>query len=194
MRWLSDPKSKAEPISLSELLVRVAASRDIRSFEILFNHFAPRVTAYMARVVGDGPADELMQETMIAVWNKAGQFDPTRGSAGTWIFTIARNLRIDAYRRDRQPNFDPHDPAFGPIPDPPADIAVDTALASERLHDAVAGLASHERILLELAYFESKPLNAISRELGLPLSTVKSRLRRSFAKLRGALEGSKDVP
>ncbi len=193
MRWLNDPSSRAEPISLSDLLVSVATSRDVRSFEILFNHFAPRVSAYMARLVGDGPADELMQETMIAVWNKAGRFDPKRGSAATWIFTIARNLRIDAYRRERPPSFDPNDPAFGPIPDLPADIAVDAAQAAERLHHAVAKLAHHERILLELAYFESKPLNAISQELGLPLGTVKSRLRRTFSKLRGALENAKGM-
>jgi len=194
MRLSIDPRRSAEPISFSDLLVSVATSRDVRSFEIIFNHFAPRVTAYMSRLVGDGPAaDELMQETMIAVWDKAGRFDPKRGSAATWIFTIARNLRIDAYRRERRPSFDPNDPAFGPIPDLPADIAVDAAQAAERLHHAVAKLAHHERILLELAYFESKPLNAISQELGLPLGTVKSRLRRTFSKLRGALENAKGM-
>jgi len=107
---------------MRELLCAVGARRDIDAYERLFRHFAPRVKAYMAKSGGNSQqAEELMQETMIAVWNKAGRFDPSKGAVSTWIFAIARNLRIDAYRRERRPEFDPSDPAFVPDDAAPAD-------------------------------------------------------------------------
>ena len=97
--------------NMSELLAKIGQSRDVELFELLFRHFAPRVKAYMARTGSPGVAEELMQETMVAVWNKAAMYDPGRGAASTWIFSIARNLRIDAYRREKHPEFDQNDPA-----------------------------------------------------------------------------------
>ncbi|MFD1329053.1 sigma-70 family RNA polymerase sigma factor [Mycoplana ramosa] len=179
---------------MRELLRAVGARRDIDAYETLFRHFAPRVKAYMARMGGDSQlAEELMQETMIAVWNKADRFDPSKGAASTWIFTIARNLRIDAFRRERRPDFDPDDPAFVPDDMAPADAELDAREASEQLHEAIAALPAEQAALLKLSFFEDQSHSAIAARLNLPLGTVKSRMRLAFDKLRAALARSGDV-
>lgn len=177
--------------SMAVLLQAVANERDADAFEQIFRHFAPRVKGYMARLAGDGPlAEELMQETMVAVWNKAGQFDPRKGAASTWIFTIARNLRIDAVRRERRPAFDPNDPVFVPDETAPADLAIEERQSSDALHRAMAELPAELVALLKLSYFEDQSHSTIARILDLPLGTVKSRMRLAFAKLRAALDHS----
>lgn len=179
---------------LGALLCAVGSQRDLVAYETLFRHFAPRVKAYMARKGGNGQlAEELMQETMIAVWNKADRFDPSKGAVSTWIFTIARNLRIDAYRREKRPDFDPNDPAFVPDEPPSADAELDATQASEQLHLAIATLPDEQAALLKLSYFEDQSHSAIASSLNLPLGTVKSRLRLAFDKLRAALAQSGDV-
>lgn len=179
---------------MRELLCAVAARRDMEAYEVLFRHFAPRVKAYMARMGGDSQvAEELMQETMIAVWNKAERFDPSKGAVSTWIFTIARNLRIDAFRREKRPDFDPNDPAFVPDDVAPADAELDAREASEQLHQAIAALPEEQAALLKLSFFEDQSHSAIATRLNLPLGTVKSRMRLAFDKLRAALARSGDV-
>jgi RNA polymerase sigma-70 factor (ECF subfamily) len=176
---------------MTEHLSDLARSRDRAAFENLFRHFAPRVKAYIMKLGGDAAvAEELMQETMVLVWRKAGQFDPAKSSASTWIFTIARNLRIDAFRRERRPELDPDDPALAPEPDPSADAAVILQQSAERLNAAIIELGPNEQVVLQLAFFEDKSHSVISDELGIPLGTVKSRLRLAFGKLRSALEES----
>lgn len=174
---------------MATMLVAVGARRDVEAFEVLFRHFAPRVKAYMARLAGDSlAAEELMQETMVAVWNKAERFDPAKGAASTWIFTIARNLRIDAFRRDKRPDFDPNDPAFVPDDVAPADEIFEAQEVSAQLHQAMATLPEEQIALLKLAFFEDNSHSAIAASLNMPLGTVKSRLRLAFTKLRAALD------
>lgn len=172
---------------MSECLSRIAATGDRAAFEVLFRHFAPRVKAYLSRGGGAAAAEELMQETMVAVWRKASQFDPSRSSASTWIFTIARNLRIDAYRRERHPEYDPNDPALVPEAEPAADLVIEQRQSAEMIGAALGRLSEAEQSILRLAYFEDEPQSAISRRLGVPLGTVKSRVRLAFGKLRAAL-------
>lgn len=179
---------------MRELLCAVGARRDIKAYETLFRHFAPRVKAYMARMGGDSQlVEELMQETMILVWNKAERFDPSKGAASTWIFTIARNLRIDAFRREKRPDFDPNDPAFVPDDVAPADAEYNAREASEQLHQAIAALPDEQASLLKLSFFEDHSHSAIAARLNLPLGTVKSRMRLAFDKLRAALARAGDV-
>jgi len=173
---------------MAALIVAVGARRDVEAFEVLYRHFAPRVRAYVTRLGADGQAaEELMQEAMIAVWNKAERFDPSKGAVSTWIFTIARNLRIDAFRRDKRPEFDPNDPAFVPDDVAPADEIFEAQEVSSRLHQAMAVLPEEQMALLKLAYFEDTSHSAIASSLNVPLGTVKSRLRLAFGKLRAAL-------
>jgi len=175
--------------SLTQMLAAVGQSKDIEAFEALFRHYGPRVRAYMAKLARDNQAaEELMQETMLAVWNKAHQFDPARGSVSSWIFTIARNLRTDAYRKEKRPTFDPTDPAFVPDDVPPADVEFEGRQQADRLHRAMETLPSEQLELLKLAFFNEASHSTIAAKLGLPMGTVKSRIRLAFAKLRAALE------
>lgn len=177
--------------SMEELMLAVRSRRDVDAFEVIFKHFAPRVKAYMAKLSADTQtAEELMQETMIAVWNKADQFDVAKGALSTWIFTIARNQRIDAVRRARRPEFDPTDPAFVPDEEQPADMRIAERQSASQLRAAMADLPKEQSTLLELAYFEESTHSAIAKKLNLPLGTVKSRLRLAFNKLRAALDNS----
>ncbi|WP_246707926.1 MULTISPECIES: sigma-70 family RNA polymerase sigma factor [Ensifer] len=174
---------------MSDLLVSVGLNRDVEAFEVLFRHYAPRVKAYMARLCRDGTAaEELMQETMMVVWNKAAQFEPSRGTVSTWIYTIARNVRIDVYRRTKRPEFDLNDPAFVQDDAPPADMAFEAFQEAERLHRAMATLPAEQLDLLKRSFYEDDSHSAIAEALSIPLGTVKSRIRLAFAKLRAALE------
>lgn len=180
--------SEQEPVSFNALLVAVGAQRDRHSFEALFRHFAPRIKAYLLRLgTSASVAEDLAQEAMLSVWRKAQLFDPVKASAATWIFTIARNLRIDAIRRERRPEIDPNDPAFVPDAEPAADTGLIRAKDEARLHDAISKLSPEQAKVVELSFFADKPHSAIAKELGLPLGTVKSRLRLAMTHIRGTV-------
>nr|WP_246739668.1 sigma-70 family RNA polymerase sigma factor [Martelella sp. HB161492] len=169
-------------------MVHVAATRDVASFEELFRFFGPRIRSYMMRRASDASlAEELMQETMMTVWRKAGQYNPDRGTAASWIFTIARNVRIDHIRKVNRPSFDPNDPAF--VPDEPIspDAGFEADESAERLRDALGTLPEEQAQLLRMSFFEEIPHSGIAERLGLPLGTVKSRIRAAFSKLRQSL-------
>ncbi|MDQ0420407.1 sigma-70 family RNA polymerase sigma factor [Rhizobium sp. CRIBSB] len=175
--------------NFSQLLAAVGRDRDIEAFETIFKYYGPKVRSYMAKLARDGQAaEELMQETMLAVWNKAEQFDPSRGNVSSWIFTIARNLRIDAFRREKRPVFDPTDPAFVPDDVPPADVEFEGRQEADRLRRAMETLPPEQLELLKMSFYREASHSTIAAELGLPMGTVKSRIRLAFAKLRAALE------
>ena len=168
----------------------VAQRRDKAAFGRLFEYFAPRVKAYLRRLgAGDDVADDLAQEVMVSVWRRAHQFDPARAALSTWIFTIARNKRIDAIRREKRPDFDPDDPSLRPSESPRGDHHVETQLVAEAIGDAIDKLPSEQAELLRIFYFEDRTQSAIAEDLGIPLGTVKSRLRLAIGKLRTLLEG-----
>ena len=132
-------------------------------------------------------AEELMQETMMMIWNKASLFDPVRGSASSWIFTIARNVRIDAHRKSRRPEFDPNDPAFIPEEMDHADKTVENDQDADRLREALVKLPVDQAELLRLSFYEEISHSSIAERLNLPLGTVKSRIRLAFSRLRDML-------
>lgn len=188
-RAADQPAASRSP---DDLLLAVARDRDRGAFARLFEHFAPRLKAYLRRLGAEaGAAEELAQEVMLTVWRRADRFDPAQASASTWIFTIARNKRIDALRRERRPEIDPDDPTLVPDPVEPADRRLEAAQASGRLRAALRELPPEQAELLRLAYFEDKAHSAISAERGIPLGTVKSRLRLAMERLRKAL---RDAP
>lgn len=182
----AEENGEADP--LARYIVAIAERADRQAFEELFRHFAPRIKAYLMRLGGSAvSAEELTQETMVLVWRKAGLFDPARARSSTWIFSIARNQRIDAFRRERRPELDPEDPALRLSDEPGADIVLETKQSSAEITRALEILPPGERQLLTLAYYEDKSHSAIAAELGIPLGTVKSRLRQVFRKLRADL-------
>jgi RNA polymerase sigma-70 factor (ECF subfamily) len=166
----------------------VALSRDRAAFAALFDHFAPRVKSYMLRLgAGAGQAEDLAQETLLTVWRKADRFDPALASAATWVFTVARNLRIDALRRERiVESGEPSEDMASE--DPGAETLMQGAQAERGLRAALASLPEDQALLVRLSFFEDHAHGDISRRLGLPLGTVKSRLRRALLRLRAALE------
>jgi RNA polymerase sigma-70 factor (ECF subfamily) len=172
------------------LVSRIALDRDRAAFAELFGHFAPRVKGFLMRYgLPEVVSEDLAQETMLTVWRKADLFDPRRAGVSTWIFTIARNKRIDRLRRDRGGATAPLD-----VSDAPEDCgsSEEFAIAAEtaaQVRTAMASLPENQAQIVRLSFFEEKPHAEIARELGIPLGTVKSRVRLALARLRGLLEG-----
>jgi RNA polymerase sigma-70 factor (ECF subfamily) len=173
---------------LNDLVRAVGQNGDKAAFKELFDHFAPRVKGYLMRLGASAAvAEDLAQDVMLTLWRKAVQFDPGKASASTWVFTIARNLRIDAIRRERRPQFDVDDPTLAPSSGRSSDENLDWAKAEERLREALVMLPREQAHVIELSFLADKPHSAIAAELGLPLGTVKSRIRLAMVQLRGAL-------
>jgi len=164
-------------------IARICADRDESAFVALFEHFAPRVKGFLIKSgASDTMAEECAQDVMATVWQKAHQFDPTRASVATWVFTIARNRKIDMLRRQRRP--EPDDLSWGPAEEPDqADILV-LQQESERLAKALKALPDKQRVLVERAYFGDLSHGEIAAETGLPLGTIKSRIRLALERLR----------
>ena len=176
----------AEP--LNEWLAAVAERHDRAAFQALFEFFAPRLKAFMYRQgAAADMAEEIVQETMVNVWRKAAQFDPAKASASTWIFTIARNQRIDLLRKENRPMPDMNDPALVPDPEPRAPDVISRRQEAGRLKQVVSDLPPEQQEVLRLAFFEEKAHATVAEELGIPLGTVKSRIRLAFRRIRAEL-------
>ncbi len=174
------------PAKLCAWIEAVARSQDRAAFGDLFAHFAPRVKGYLMRLGANASlAEDLAQEAMLTLWRKAALFDPSKASASTWVFTIARNLRIDAIRRERHPEIDPSE--LAPEPDRAADASMVRDEDDAKVRVAITTLPKEQAQVIELSFFADKPHSAIAKELGLPLGTVKSRLRLAMARIRLAV-------
>lgn len=169
----------------------VAEQRDRDAFGRLFAHFAPRVKSYLARTGStDELAEELAQEALVAVWRKAALFDPAQAAVSTWIFTIARNLRVDAARRHRLDTAGDECFEFDALAcdDASAGEQLDATRLARRVHDAMGRLPPEQAQVLRLSFFDDEPHARIAAELGIPLGTVKSRMRLAVAHLRRMLD------
>lgn len=172
------------------LLEAVASRRDRQAFAALFAHFAPRLKGYLIRLgASESAAEELVQEAMLTVWRRASTFDRKKSSVSTWLFTIARNRRIDVLRRERRPEIDPEDPLL--VPDQPRGQDEELGLRQEGAHirAAIAELPEEQRDLVMLAFYQDLTHSEIAAARDLPLGTVKSRLRLALARLRKAMDG-----
>ncbi len=181
---MAEPLLRATP-SFEDLIVAVGTRQDRSAFAGLFAHFAPRIKAYLMRSGSDSSAaDELTQEVMLLVWRKAARYNPAQAGAATWIFTIARNKRIDRFRRERPVDFDPEDPSLRTEPEPLPDQTLEMAEQGRALRTAIESLPETQSALLRLAFYEGKSHSTIAAEINLPLGTVKSRLRLALQSLR----------
>jgi len=179
---------------MKERFVRLASAvaerRDQTAFAELFDYFAPRIKSYLLRLgMESGQAEELTQEVMIVLWHKAGLFDPVKSSLSTWLFRIARNRRIDAFRRDKSALLDADDPALQPSQPESADDIVEAEERDERVRRAMLDLPDEQAELVKQAFFLGHSHSQIAEDTGLPLGTVKSRIRLAFSRLRRSLEG-----
>ena len=160
------------------------------AFAGLFRHYAPRLKAFMMKGGADPElAQEIAQEAMIMVWRKAASFDRGRASAATWIYTIARNKRIDLLRRSGKPPIDTEDwlTIFSPEDDG-ADKSISAGQTYTRMKELMEGLSADQLVVIRKAFFEDKTHTVIAEELALPLGTVKSRIRLALGKLRESME------
>lgn len=171
------------------LIAAIAAARDQAAFAELFAFYAPRVKGMLMRAgAAADVAEEIAQETLLSVWRKASYFDASRASASTWIFTIARNLRIDRFRRERTPDADAlYDALAGDAPEQP-DQNLETVEREAQVREALTHLPADQLRVVRLSLFEDKSHGDIATELGLPLGTVKSRIRLAMSRLRERLE------
>ena len=170
----------------TKLIKKVETLKDTSAFEELFNHFAPRVKAFLMKSGADPQmAEECSQEVMATVWRKAHLFDPTRASASTWIFTIARNKKIDAIRKQNRPEPEQLYPDQDYEPDQEA--VVELQQETERLTSALKELPEKQRVLVEKAYLGELSHSEIAEITGLPLGTIKSRIRLALEKLRHSM-------
>lgn len=170
-----------------DCLMRIRDERDESAFVEVFRHFAPRVKSFLMRGGADPAlAEECVQEVMATVWNKAALFDPSRASVSTWIFTIARNKKIDVLRRSRRP--EPEDLFWGPEAEPDQAEVIGLQQESEQLGAAIAALPAKQRDLIEKAYFGDLSHSEIAEQTGLPLGTIKSRIRLALDRLRHAMD------
>jgi RNA polymerase sigma-70 factor, ECF subfamily len=174
-------------------MLAVSARRDRASFMRIYDHFAPRLQRYLRNLrVPESMADELVQEALLTLWRKAGMFDPARASLATWLYRVARNLYIDHVRR--QPNWLPMQEGLDRLDriecaraDSPPESFTDQGL----LKLAIDRLPPVQAKLVRMCYLESKSHSEISRELDMPLGSVKSSLRRAFAKLQGSMRDAR---
>ena len=197
--WLTNPvkpnkgtgqsKRMADSLDTNKLMERVVADGDKEAFSQLYTHFAPRLKAMMMKMSPDASvAEEVAQEAMIALWRKAHSFDPNKASLSTWLFTIARNLRIDRFRAKKKDNLDPNEPMLLPSEEPSAEETVFRGEESIKVRNCISKLPEDQQEVVGLAFMEGMTHQEIAENLGIPLGTVKSRLRLSFEKLRPMLK------
>jgi RNA polymerase sigma factor (sigma-70 family) len=191
--WIDDPAyrrkfSGTRTTELDDLLIAVGQRHDGKAFRALFAHFRPRVHAQLVRL-GLAPvaAEDVTQDVMETIWRKAHLYDPAKSGAATWVLQIARNRRIDVKRRNREFSFAAED--FYTIPDPAegSDDCLAAAECEQHVRVALDALPREQVTLVRLAFFEGLSHSTIARRLGLPLGTVKSRLRLAFCCMRRLL-------
>lgn len=182
----------AETVDWSGVMAQVRLG-DRAAFALLYGHFAPRVKYFLMKGGSSASvAEDCAQDVMATVWQKAGQFDPARASVATWVFTIARNRRIDVARRDRRP--EPEDVEWMGADDmaPDQSDVMEAEQECRELSRALAELPEKQRALIQRAYYGDLSHSEIAAETGLPLGTIKSRIRLALDKLRLKLSETRE--
>ncbi|CAM3876571.1 sigma-70 family RNA polymerase sigma factor [Rheinheimera salexigens] len=195
-QW-SSPAGMTEQVSWEQTLASIGLQRNKAAYALLFAHFAPRLKAFGIKLFGnEQQALEMVQDTMLNVWQKAALFDASRGAASTWIFTIARNVRFDMLRKKqrRKDDISADDLWFdGEYPEvelEQSDYHWDITLLLDKLAPHFAQLPPAQSEVITKVYLEEKTHQEVSDELSIPLGTVKSRLRLALDRLKEAFDGS----
>jgi len=184
----SEPASQqaGEQVPFEDLLYDVGQNKNKDSFVALFNYFAPRIKSFLLKGgANETNADELAQETMLNVWNKAKSYDPSKAAASTWIFTIARNKRIDSLRKKKFYSVDLDN--LPELEDETNASPVQNTIETEEtatIAQALQSLPPEQSVLIKQSFYEGKSHQEIADETGLPLGTVKSRIRIALKRLR----------
>lgn len=185
---MSDGTGPGHKPSPEDLIAAIAARQDRDAFKQLFEFYAPRIKTMLMRAGAAGEiAEEIAQETLVTVWRKAGSYDRTRAGAAAWIYTIARNRRIDRLRQDQRAKLHAVYDLAEPDKAEPADAPLDAMQRDRRVRAEMEKLPKDQLRVIELSFFEGLVHSEIASKLGIPLGTVKSRLRLAMARMREAL-------
>jgi RNA polymerase sigma-70 factor, ECF subfamily len=175
----------------ADCMAAISAERSKAAFAELFDFYAPRIKSYMLRLgASDSEAEELAQDVLVTVWQKAGLYDRKQASVSTWMFRIARNRRIDVQRRQRRPELTADDPMLRPPEIEQPDAVIARGQMEGIVRSQLVKLPADQRLLLQAAFYDGLSHSEIARAFNLPLGTVKSRIRLAFLRLRGELEGA----
>ncbi len=167
-----------------DLLTRVARDRDRTAFAALYDRLSPRVYGFLLKLLGNRPdADDVLQETFLQVWNQAGRFDATRAGPDGWVLMIARSRAADRLRK-RATTRTVGEPAAEPATTAHPGERLEVADAAGRVSAALARIPPEQGDLIRLAFYDGLTHEQIARTLGLPLGTVKTRIRLGMMRLR----------
>ncbi|MFT5682721.1 MAG: RNA polymerase sigma factor (sigma-70 family) [Myxococcota bacterium] len=168
-----------------EWIVAIAQQRDRVAFASLYREIVPKIRAFLRRGgAGSDLVEELTQEIMLTIWRRANTFNPERGSAHSWVFTIARNRRIDHRRRQKWPQIDPEDPVLVPDTTPSLETRITQQQRARSLREALRRLPADQARVLNDVYLLGRPQKAVAEAYNVPLGTVKSRIRRALRRLQ----------
>lgn len=180
---------EAERRRFAGLVLAIASHQDREAYAELFTYYAPRVKSYLMRLGADAAlAEEITQDVMVTLWRKASTFDPAQAAVSTWIFRIARNRRIDVYRRAKRPELDPEETMILPAGVEAPDARIEAMETERRVRAAMKDLPEEQVSLLKLAFYEGLSHSEIAGKLDIPLGTVKSRIRLAFGKMKARLD------
>ena len=183
-------KQAVKDKELTYLISRIAGFKDKAAFSDLFKLVGPRIKGYLMKLgSSDVAAEDLLQEVMLTVWRRSETFDRSKAAVSTWLFTIARNKRIDMLRKEIRPQLDPLDPMLSPNQEASADDIYGSNQEAMKISKAIEQLPVEQSVLIKMTYYEDKSHSIIANELKMPLGTVKSRIRLASTRLRKLLEG-----
>ena len=167
----------------------IGKNQDKLAFNNIFRYFAPRLKSFLVKAGStDTQAEEVIQEVMIAVWTKSSTYNSDKSSVSTWIYTIARNKRIDKIRKEKRHYLSESDEGLEIPVDSTQEKEIFATQVSSSLKRYMSNLPEEQSKLLKLSYFYNKTHADISEELKIPLGTVKSRIRLALTKMRHLVE------
>ena len=170
-------------------ILNIAESHDIGSFKKIFEYFSPRLKSFLMKSgAEESIAEEIIQETMTIIWTKADYYDPKVASPSTWIYTIARNKKIDILRKSRKAILEDIETAVLPAVEPKTEENIEHDQKFDLIAQQLDSLPKDQLDLLKMNFFEEKSHGEISELTGIPLGTVKSRIRLALEKIRGKLD------
>lgn len=192
----TDPKAMTQTPDWNTYLIKVGEAQDKAAFGALFEHFSPLLKSFLmsGTSLSAETAEELVQETMIKIWRRAPTFSAAQASASTWVYTIARNTRIDWFRkqgRQEPPTFHADDIYGNSEEESPYSTLVERR-TSGQIHEQLDTLPRQQSEVLKMMYFQGLSGQQVAQTLTLPLGTVKSRIRLALAKLRIGLAAHAD--
>jgi RNA polymerase sigma-70 factor (ECF subfamily) len=187
----------ASPREIEASLLERVERGDQRALAELYDRLAPLAYGLALRVTGDARlAQDAVQDAFVRTWQNASRFDPDKGRARAWILRIARNAAIDLLRAEdalRRAEQRAREAAPSALAPPRPDDAVASARAGEAVRSALDRLPQEQRRMIEIAYFEGLSHSEIATREGIPLGTVKTRIRDGVTRLRHlALDGGFD--